>query len=221
VSAGRRVPALAAPLGRRQLLGLVAGGIVSAAAGCTRPTPDRSDPEPARSPAPPPSFDGEGQIVFAAPRDISLGAQRRRAVEQWNRKHPNRPAVSVDLPSAADHQRADLVARLQAGRNDYDVLGLDVVWTAEFARGGYILPLDSVAGQLKLDRFLPTTLQTARFEGRHWGVPRFSNAGLLYYRKDLVTNLPSSWPELAEQAEAIGDREKWPATSASWPGTRG
>jgi multiple sugar transport system substrate-binding protein len=108
----------------------------------------------------------------------------------------------VDLPPAADNQRADLIARLQAGRDDYDVLGLDVVWTAEFARGGYILPLDSVAAQLGLDRFLPSALDTARFEGELWGVPLFSNAGLLYYNTDLVDSAPNSWAELAEKAKA-------------------
>jgi multiple sugar transport system substrate-binding protein len=191
VSTGPRIPALATPLGRRQVLGLVAGGIASAAAGCT--LFDRDDP---------PSFDGEGQIVFAAPRDISLGGQRRLAVQRWNKRHPTQRAVSVDLPPAADNQRADLIARLQAGRSDYDVLGLDVVWTAEFARGGYILPLDSVADQLGLDRFLPAALDTARFEDNLWGVPLFSNAGLLYYNTDLVDSAPNSWAELAEKAKA-------------------
>jgi multiple sugar transport system substrate-binding protein len=202
VSAGGRGPALGAPLGRRQLLGLMATGIVSAAAGCTRPASDPPDPPAAQDP---PAFEGEGQIVFAAPRDISLGGQRRLAVQRWNEEHPTERAVSVDLPPAADHQRADLIARLQAGRDDYDVIGLDVVWTAEFARGGYILPLDSVAGQLGLDRFLPAALETARFEGRLWGVPLFSNAGLLYYRDDLVKRVPDTWAELAEQAKGAGN----------------
>ena len=105
----------------------MAGGIVSAAAGCTLFDRDA-----------PPDFDGEGQIVFAAPRDISLGGQRRRAVQRWNDQYPAQPAISVDLPPAADNQRADLIARLQAGRDDYDVLGLDVVWTAEFAANQYV-----------------------------------------------------------------------------------
>ena len=203
MSAAPRAPAAGAPLGRRQLLGLLTGGIVSAAAGCTRPA---TDPRRATTQALPPTFEGEGPIVFAAPRDISRGGQRRQAVERWNAKHPpTRRAVAVDLPSAADHQRADLIARLQAGRDDYDVLGLDVVWTAEFARGGYILPLDSVTGQLGTGRFLPAALDTARFGGRLWGVPLFSNAGLLYYRTDLVEQLPDSWAELAEQAKDAPD----------------
>ena len=195
--AGGRVPDPGPVLRRRQVLGLVAGGIVAAAAGCT--LLDRG-----RTTIDEPAFDGEGPIVFAAPRDFSLGEQRRAAVGRWNKKHPTRRAVSVDLPFAADLQRAELITRLQAGRDDYDVLGLDVVWTAEFARGGYITPLDAVEADLGLDQFLAPALDSARFEGTLWGVPLFSNAGLLYYRTDLVRRVPETWDELAEQARALG-----------------
>ena len=36
-----------------------------------------------------------------------------------------------------------MVANLQANSDRYDVLGLDVVWTAEFADAGWIIPLDA------------------------------------------------------------------------------
>jgi multiple sugar transport system substrate-binding protein len=202
VSIGGDLPGPDAPLRRRQVLGLLAGGIVSAAAGCTLRGRGRATAEDE------PSFEGEGPIVFAAPRDFSLGEQRRVAVRHWNDHHPTKRAVSVDLPFAADLQRADLIARLQARREDYDVLGLDVVWTAEFARGGYIAPLDAVAADLRLDRFLAPALDSARFQGTLWGVPLFSNAGLLYYRTDLVQQVPSTWSELADQAKELGGQHE-------------
>jgi multiple sugar transport system substrate-binding protein len=76
--------------------------------------------------------------------------------------NPTRRAVSVDLPFAADLQRADLIARLQAEREDYDVLGLDVVWTAEFAEGGYIEPLEPYKAHLRVDRFVTPALERPR-----------------------------------------------------------
>jgi multiple sugar transport system substrate-binding protein len=182
-------------LRRRQVLGLVAGGIVSAATGCTLPGRGQGDEL---------SLDGEGPIIFAAPPDFSRGDQRRVAVRNWNIRNPTRRAVSLDLPPAADLQRADLIARLQAGRKDYDVLGLDVVWTAEFARGGYLTPLDEAGDDLRLDQFLPPALDSARFDRHLWGVPMFSNAGLLYYRTDLVKRVPRTWDELAGQAKQLG-----------------
>jgi multiple sugar transport system substrate-binding protein len=202
VSAGGRVPGLGAPLRRRQVLGLLAGGMAAAAGGCTWLG---SDEEPAGNSS---AFQGDGPIVFAAPRDFSLGEQRRVAVRTWNQRHATRRATSVDLPFAADLQRADLIARLQAEREDYDVLGLDVVWTAEFAEGDYIESLQAYEPDLRVGRFLAPAVDSARFGGTLWGVPLFSNAGLLYYRTDLVERVPTTWDELAEQAKDLGRRHK-------------
>jgi multiple sugar transport system substrate-binding protein len=193
VSAGSRAPDPGARLRRRQVLGLLAGGMVAAAAGCSLFDPDEESAE----------FEGEGPIVFAAPRDFSPGEQRRVAVGKWNEEHPTSRAVSVDLPFAADLQRADLIARLQAGREDYDVLGLDVVWTAEFAEGRYIESLEPHEAGLRVGRFLTPALESARFGGVLMGLPLFSNAGLLYYRTDLVEQVPSTWDELADQAREL------------------
>jgi multiple sugar transport system substrate-binding protein len=202
VSAGGRVPGLGAPLRRRQVLGLLAGGVAAAAGGCSWLG---SDEEPAGNSS---AFQGDGPIVFAAPRDFSLGEQRRVAVRKWNQRHATRRATSVDLPFAADLQRADLIARLQAEREDYDVLGLDVVWTAEFAEGDYIESLQAYEPDLRVGRFLAPAVDSARFGGTLWGVPLFSNAGLLYYRTDLVERVPTTWDELAEQAKDLGRRHK-------------
>ncbi len=44
------------------------------------------------------------------------------------------------LPSSADQQREQLVRRLAAGDSAIDIIGMDVIWTAEFAEAGWILP---------------------------------------------------------------------------------
>ena len=45
-----------------------------------------------------------------------------------------------ELPSAADGQREQLVRRSAAKDSSLDILGLDVVWEAEFAEAGWIVP---------------------------------------------------------------------------------
>ena len=44
------------------------------------------------------------------------------------------------LPTAADDQREQLVRRSAAKDSSLDILGLDVVWEAEFAEAGWIVP---------------------------------------------------------------------------------
>ena len=47
-----------------------------------------------------------------------------------------------ELPTAADGQRSQLVRRSAARDSSLDILSLDVVWEAEFARGGLDPALD-------------------------------------------------------------------------------
>jgi multiple sugar transport system substrate-binding protein len=44
------------------------------------------------------------------------------------------------LPAAASDQREQLVRRLAAKDSTVDLIGMDVVWTAEFANAGWIRP---------------------------------------------------------------------------------
>ena len=44
----------------------------------------------------------------------------------------------VALPSDASQQREQLVRRLAAGDTDIDIIGMDVIWTAEFAEAGLL-----------------------------------------------------------------------------------
>ena len=43
-------------------------------------------------------------------------------------------------PNNADEQREQLVRRLAAEDSDIDLISMDVIWTAEFAEAGWILP---------------------------------------------------------------------------------
>ncbi|MEV0618099.1 ABC transporter substrate-binding protein [Nonomuraea sp. NPDC050404] len=142
---------------------------------------------------------GTGPITFATGRDTT--AYLQPLLDRWNQAHPAEKVTLLELPEAADEQRAQMVANLQAQSSRYDVLGLDVMWTAEFAENGWIIPLER--GLFPLDRFLPPVVETAIYKDKLWAVPYTSNAGLLYYRKDLVKKPPRTWAELRDQARAI------------------
>ena len=130
---------------------------------------------------------GTGPITFATGRDTT--AYLQPLLDRWNQAHPAEKVTLLELPEAADEQRAQMVANLQARSNRYDVLGLDVVWTAEFAENGWIIPLER--GLFPLDRLLPSVVDTAVYKNKLWAVPYTSNAGLLYYRTDLINKLLS------------------------------
>jgi multiple sugar transport system substrate-binding protein len=108
------------------------------------------------------------------------------------------------LPSQADAQREQLVRRLGAKDSTLDLLGLDVVWTGEFANAGWVEPVPAAIRGPVTDQVFDSVLNSARFEGKLYAVPIWSNTQLLWYRKDRVKQAPKTWAEMVKMAEQIG-----------------
>ncbi len=111
----------------------------------------------------------------------------------------------ADLPPSADQQREQLVRRLAAGDKDIDIMGMDVIWTAEFAEAGWLLPWDGDAAAKATDGTIPATIQTGTYDGKLYAAPFTTNTQLLWYRKDRVPTPPTTWAEMVDMAEKIGE----------------
>ena len=113
-----------------------------------------------------------------------------------------------ELPSAADGQREQLVRRSAAKDSSLDILGLDVVWEAEFSEAGWIENwTGGQRNQVEQDA-VKAALDTATWKGQLVAAPFNSNTQLLWYRKDLVPNPPTTWAEMISQAEALARQGK-------------
>ena len=153
-----------------------------------------------------PSTNGIGPITLAIGKDNSGWVQG--VITGWNKRYPNQKVTLLMLPEASNDQLAQLVANLQAKSDEYDVIDMDVIWTAEFASNGWIIPLPE--SQFPLKAFLKPAVDTAMYQGRLYAVPDYSNADLLYYRKDILAKAgqkpPKTWAQLAQLAETVAPK---------------
>jgi multiple sugar transport system substrate-binding protein len=153
-----------------------------------------------------PSTDGIGPITFAIGKDNPGWLQD--VIAGWNQRYPSQKVTLLLLPEESNDQLAQLVANLQAKSNEYDVIDMDVIWTAEFASNGWIIPLPQ--SQFPLGDFLKPAVDTAMYQGRLYAVPDYSNADLLYYRKDILAKAgkqpPRTWAQLQQLAETVAPR---------------
>jgi multiple sugar transport system substrate-binding protein len=153
-----------------------------------------------------PPTNGIGPITFAIGKDNSGWLQG--VITGWNKRYPNQKVTLLLLPQASNDQLAQLVANLQAKSNEYDVIDMDVIWTAEFASNGWIIPLPE--SQFPLGQFLKPAVDTAIYQGRLYAVPDYSNADLLYYRKDILAKAgvqpPKTWGQLQRLAETVAPK---------------
>ena len=181
---------------KRIAVSLVAS-VLLVGTGCALPPPDR--------------FDGRGPIIFVDGPDTSLDRQIAGLVDDWNATRGYDQQVQfVEMPPATDNHRAQLRTRAQDLANVdpdkyqslcYDVMTMDVIWTAEFARAGYLVPLDPA--EFHVDKLLRRPVDAVTLDGKLWAVPMRTDVGLLYYRKDLV-EAPTTWDELIKSARAVG-----------------
>lgn len=129
----------------------------------------------------------------------------REAAEHCSKISAGRYRISLKpLPTDADLQREQLVRRLASADSDIDIIGMDVIWTAEFAEAGWILPWPPLLSERISAGRLPVTIESARYKNRFWVAPFTSNAQLLWYRNDREIKPPHSWNELIEKAELLG-----------------
>ena len=82
--------------------------------------------------------------------------------EMWNKDHPNEKVTFKQQSDQADDQLQDLQQHFQAKDPNYDVVSVDVIWTAQFAAQG----LDRAAeGPVRDDQ--PKDLLPATRQGGH------------------------------------------------------
>ncbi|MBT2537439.1 ABC transporter substrate-binding protein [Arthrobacter sp. ISL-69] len=138
-------------------------------------------------------LDGRGPITYVQGKDNSNVV--RPLIEKWNADHPNEKVTFKEQTDQADQQHDDLVQHFQAKDAGYDVVDVDVVWTAEFAAKGWLQPLkDKMA--LDTSAMLKPTVDSGTYKGTLYAAPQTSDGGILYYRKDLVPTAPTTWDEM-------------------------
>ena len=104
------------------------------------------------------------------------------------------------LPNTADQQREQLVRRLGAEDSSIDLIGMDIVWTGEFANAGWLAPVPEDITDAVTENVFDSVLETAKFEDRLYNIPIWSNTQLLWYRKDKVDRAPETWDEMIDRA---------------------
>jgi multiple sugar transport system substrate-binding protein len=139
----------------------------------------------------------KGNVTLCLPKDVS-GAFHK-TIAAFNKSQSAIKANLLELSESADEQRSQLIQRLQAKSPECDVMGIDVIWTAEFANQKWVKDLTRVIAQRRSE-FIPSTVATGVYNGRNWAAPYNSNAALLYYRTDEVKQAPTTWEQVYSDA---------------------
>ena len=144
--------------------------------------------------------EGRGPITFAMGRNDT--DKLIPIIEKWNAEHPDEEVTLKELAGEADDQRDTLVQSLQAGNDDYDVMALDVVWTADFAANQWLEPLE---GDYEVDTsgLLQSTVDSATYGGKLVALPQNTNGQLLFRNTDIIEEAPDTFDDIRSACEAV------------------
>lgn len=148
-------------------------------------------------------------LRWAVGGDAGSIATFRSLAERFEAANPDLRVQIEALPPQTNFQHRYFASTLDAG--GIDLLGADVIWTAEFAERGWVRSLDGYMPAAERKAFMAPPMESVTYRGRLWGVPMFTDLGVLFYRKDLLQKYgyqpPGTWEELEVQARRIGRAE--------------
>jgi trehalose/maltose transport system substrate-binding protein len=123
----------------------------------------------------------------------------------------------VPMPSSTTDQFGLYKQQLGAHSSDIDVYQTDVIWAPELA--DQFVDLTAAAKDVVADHF-PSIIASQTVNGKLVAIPAFTDAGLLYYRKDLLDKykqpVPTTWEQLATEAKLIQDGERAAGNKDMW-----
>jgi trehalose/maltose transport system substrate-binding protein len=132
----------------------------------------------------------------------------KEGVDAWATRSGHTVKI-VSTPNSATERLALYQQLLAAGAGDIDVFQIDVVWPGLL--GQHFVDLGQRA-QGQAGQHFPPMIQSATIDGKLVAMPWFADAGLLYYRNDLLQKynrpVPRTWEELTETARVIQDGER-------------
>src|ERR687897_1250795 len=152
---------------------------------------------------------GATELYFTAPADAS--GTTTKLIDQFNEKNKGKYKVIFREGNTDTGERLNkLRTQFQAGGEELDIILGDVIWTAELAESGWISDLSDRFPEDRQQAFLPGSVEAIIYNDKPYGMPWYTDTGLLYYRKDLLKESgyegpPKTWDELKKMTSKVLD----------------
>lgn len=132
----------------------------------------------------------------------------KKMTSDWSKKTGHEVKLFT-IPNSTTDILALFRQLFAAKSPDLDVVNVDVVWPGVIK--DHLLDLRPYSKGVEKDHF-PAIVANNTVNGKLLAMPWFTDAGLLFYRKDLVekygAKAPTTWEELAVTAKKIQDGER-------------
>ncbi len=158
--------------------------------------------------------------VMAAKKEVTIAGGSvgieleltKKAAKMFEETHPNVDVKVMDTPDSTNDRLGLFLQFLEAESPKVDVYQIDVIWPGDL--GEHFLDLYEYGAKDVADKHFQAIIENNTVDGRLVALPWFTDAGLLYYRTDLLKKYgydgpPETWAELEKMAKKVqaGERE--------------
>ncbi|MDX6253962.1 MAG: multiple sugar transport system substrate-binding protein [Frankiales bacterium] len=165
------------------------GASVPTSAAAVLPSAAAGSSSPAAATNPIGSFSGQKLVLSRWAGDPWTAGQKTAAAE-WGKDTSG--SISIDaIPYENLHDKQALTL---AGAGGYDIIYVHPSWFGEFAKAGYLAPIDSDLSDASKNppgfsaaSYLPSVLSQGAYNGKQYCLPDFVSTVVLAYRTDLFT----------------------------------
>jgi trehalose/maltose transport system substrate-binding protein len=133
------------------------------------------------------------------------------AAQRYMDANPGVTINVLDTPDLADDRLGLYLQFFQAQSSEVDVYQIDVIWPGDLAV--HFVDLFEYGAADVVGEHFPAIVENNTVDGKLIAIPWFTDAGLLYYRTDLLEKYgfdgpPATWTELTEMATVIQEGER-------------
>lgn len=126
-------------------------------------------------------------------------SQWQPLIEEFEAQNTDIDLEIVEGPNATNLVEDLYTSSFLLGNSPYDLVYMDIVWTPKFAAAGWLTDLSDRISDAQLDDFLAGDINGGRYQGGLYRIPFRSDAGMLYYRQDLLSAAGRKPPETTEE----------------------
>lgn len=142
----------------------------------------------------------------------------KKAAQWYMDENPNVEVEIFDSPDSASDRLGLYLQFMEAQSNEVDIYQIDVIWPGDLA--DHLVDLNEYGGADVAGEHFDAIVQNNTVDGRLVALPWFTDAGLLYYRTDLLDkynlDVPETWDQLEEAAMIIQEGERAAGNSDFW-----
>jgi len=141
------------------------------------------------------------------------------SAQEYMKSHPGVKVEVLKTPDLTNDRLGLFLQYFEAKSSDVDLMQIDTIWPGDIAE--HLVDLNAYGAPKYVKDMFPAMVANDQVKGKQVAVPWFTDAGLLFYRADLLQKYgykgaPKNWKELEAMAKKIQDGERAAGNQDFW-----